>query len=143
MEGRDDGSSHFLEPQTSIASTLSADADISRERAGDSLNPRTFDEMDDTASSTSDDEGRHDQRADLLKMMSRRNFAVVEGTGLRHRVRSSATGVEPSAVRPEAHGGPMHGHGRRRSSMTVVPEANELPPGDHLQSNQVRVCERE
>lgn len=148
MEGREDSGSSFLEPQISIASTLSIGADI-RETEGDSLNPRTFVDDADACSSDSEEEQecRHDQRADLQKMMSRRNFAVVDGGGLRHRVRSSS-GLEPPAVRPEVHGGSMGGgghHGRRRSSMTVVPETNELPPGDQRQSHQVcmHVCVRE
>lgn len=138
VEGREDSGSHFLEPQTSVASTVSIDTDSRERLAGDSLNPRTFD--DDTGSSSSDEECRHDQRADLQKMMSRRNFAVVDGIGLRHRIRSSS-GLEPS-VRSEFHGGSNGGgHGRRRSSMAVLPEANETPPVEQPQSNQV--CERD
>lgn len=142
-DGREDSASHdFLEPEISVASTLSIGADRERE-ARDTLHPRTFE--DDTGSSSSEDEAcRHDQRADLQKMMSRRNFAVVDGTGgLRHRVKSSSR-VEPAAA-PESHGsmGSGTGHGRRRSSMVAVPEANEASPGDQPQSYQVRVCERE
>eukprot|EP00903_Cladosiphon_okamuranus_P008455 g8124.t1 len=136
MEGcREDSESHFLEPETSLASTLSIEAD--RERtAEDRLKQRTYE--DDTGSSSSDDEAcRHDQRADLQKMMSRRNFAVADGNGLRHRVRSPS-GPEPAPVRPEANGGSMGGgHGRRRSSIAVVPEANEMPPAEQPQLNQV------
>eukprot|EP00752_Nemacystus_decipiens_P010393 g9262.t1 len=126
--GREDSGSHFLEPQTSIASTLSIGADSrERDREGDSLNPRTFD--DDTASSSSEEEDcRHDQRADLLKMrmMSRRNFAVADGTGLRHRVTSSARVEE----RPDGGHG-SGGHARRRTSVKKkVHDLGELPALD-------------
>lgn len=135
MEGGEDSGS-FLEPQSSIASTVSIGRDIDSREGGD-RDPRTFDV--DTESSSSED-CRHDQRADLQRMMSRRNFAVVDSTGLRHRVRSSSVLVE--SLRPEAHN--TGGHGRRRSSITVAPEANEAPPGqDQRQSNQVRERERE
>lgn len=120
MDCREDSESHFLEPQSSTASTISTERE---RRAGDTLNPR-FD--DDGSSSSDEEDGRHDQRADLQRMMSRRNFAVVESNGMRHRVRSSS-GVESVSMGGE--------HRRRQPS--VAPEVDDSPPGDQRQSNQV------
>jgi len=115
-------SDRFLEPATSASSTASdSDQRPPRRRS-------TFEE-DDSDSSHAED-ARHDHRADLQRMMSRRTFAVAD-VGLRHRARSSMTG---SAGAGAADVDGQHG---RRASTVVASEANEVPPEDQPNANQV------
>lgn len=134
-----DRSQECLEPATSIGSTVSDSEHHLEHRP----HHRSTFEEDDSDSSHSED-ARHDQRADLQRMMSRRTFAVnsqvspgvVGGAdGLRHRARLS-TGHN-GAETADSDG--QHGPHRRRASTGAALETNGAPPPeDQPQAYQVR-----
>lgn len=142
----------FFEAQSSskssVTSTVSSNSDgvdtsLDGEprqlRTGQQPEIRRFDEGSDSDSSSCED-ARHDQRADLARMMSRRNFAVgIDGLPLAaaHRVRTSsggtgtpgggvsaaaaageaaATATATAAAAAAAYDGAHNNNGRRRSS---------------------------
>lgn len=129
-----DGNS-LLDPQSSVASTISDNAMC--EPGTNNGDSARFDE---DSSSGNEDVG-HDQRADLARMVSRRN--LIDG-GQQHRLRSSSGTAAAQAAAAAIAAQNNTGHLRRRSSMMRPSQPAGVHPApadevqDERQSNQVR-----
>ncbi|CAM9337890.1 unnamed protein product [Scytosiphon promiscuus] len=134
MESNSRRRNSLLDPQSSVGSTVSEDAGVSER--GTNEDSARFDED----SSSSNDDSRHDQRADLARMVSRRN--LVDG-GHQHRLRSSSGTAAAQAAAAAIAAQNNTGHLRRRSSMTRLPPPAGVHPApaeevqDESQSYQV------
>lgn len=118
-------SDRSLEPATSVASTASDSEQRPPRRQS------TFEEDD----SDSSEDVRHDQMADLQRMMSRRTFAVADGAnGLRHQRGSSTTTGSAGAEATDSDG-----QLRRRASTVEAPEPKEASPEDQPQASKDQV----
>ncbi|CAN0263056.1 unnamed protein product, partial [Ectocarpus fasciculatus] len=114
--------------QCSIASTVS-DGMIDRRE------PHRERFEDDDSSTSSDEDLRHYQRADLVRMTSRRSFVVVDGGAAGHHRPRSSSGTAAATAARRVQNTNTAGHRPRRSSMA---ETSEVDPADEQrQSNQV------
>ncbi|CAM9507934.1 unnamed protein product, partial [Ectocarpus sp. 4 AP-2014] len=118
--------------QRSIASTVS-DGMIDRREP----HRERFEDDDSSGSISSDEEARHDQRADLARMTSRRSFVVVDGAAAGHHRPGSSSGTAAAAAAAQRvqNVNTAGQHRPRRSSMTETSEV--VPADEQRQSNQV------
>lgn len=136
MEGNNRPGGSFLDAQSSVESTTSEAA--LRDHRGTNEDSRRFD---DDSSGNNEDLVGHDQRADLARMVSRRN--LIDG-GQQHRLRSSSGTAAAQASAAAIAAQNNTGHLRRRSSMVRPPQPAGVHPTpvedvqDERQSNQVR-----